>query len=137
MPAQSGLVRRPVDLQNGVRQAPLQHCSTCPLASETDVCSKSAVDSAVCHSCLCYLLYVQHDHSGYGYESTASYARSQLSFWDIGNIHVMRTSLGKLEALALSTSTPDARWSALVEDTVRLIFNCVVYTCLTCNEYAT
>jgi Myotubularin-like phosphatase domain len=56
--------------------------------------------------------------AGYGYEGTAAYATSQLTFMDIGNIHVMRQSLSRLEQLALSPQAADARWSALVEDTV-------------------
>ncbi|KAG5190977.1 Myotubularin-like phosphatase domain-containing protein [Tribonema minus] len=53
----------------------------------------------------------------YGYEGAASYPSSQLTFMDIGNIHVMRQSLARLEQLALSPQTSDAKWSALVEDT--------------------
>jgi Myotubularin-like phosphatase domain len=59
-----------------------------------------------------------HCTAGYGYEGTAAYATSQLTFMDIGNIHVMRQSLSRLEQLALSPQAADARWSALVEDTV-------------------
>jgi Myotubularin-like phosphatase domain len=59
--------------------------------------------------------------AGYGYEGTAAYATSQLTFMDIGNIHVMRQSLSRLEQLALSPQAADARWSALVEDTVSAV----------------
>ncbi|CAM9198576.1 unnamed protein product [Chrysoparadoxa australica] len=67
--------------------------------------------------------------AGYGYENTTTtYTSSRLTFMDIGNIHVMRQSYQKLEALALGTTVRDTDWMSLVEDTkwlshVRLVLH--------------
>ena len=44
--------------------------------------------------------------TGHGYESAANYPYCSLSFWNIGNIHVMRESLAALVALAHSDGAP-------------------------------
>ncbi|CBN77571.1 similar to CG7697-PA [Ectocarpus siliculosus] len=52
--------------------------------------------------------------AGYGYES---YPDCPLEFAGIGNIHVMRESLAKLEGLCLGGTAKDQDWMAVVEDT--------------------
>ncbi|CAM9276904.1 unnamed protein product, partial [Hapterophycus canaliculatus] len=52
--------------------------------------------------------------AGYGYES---YPDCPLEFSGIGNIHVMRESLAKLEGLCLGGTAKDQDWTAAVEDT--------------------
>ncbi|CAM9100290.1 unnamed protein product [Ectocarpus fasciculatus] len=52
--------------------------------------------------------------TGYGYES---YPDCPLEFAGIGNIHVMRDSLAKLEGLCLGGTAKDQDWMAAVEDT--------------------
>eukprot|EP00903_Cladosiphon_okamuranus_P015695 g14490.t1 len=52
--------------------------------------------------------------AGYGYES---YPDCPLEFSGIGNIHVMRESLAKLENLCLGGTAKDQDWMSAVEDT--------------------
>ena len=51
--------------------------------------------------------------TGHGYESAANYPYCSLSFWNIGNIHVMRESLAALVALAHSDGRPSSGAGAL------------------------
>lgn len=55
--------------------------------------------------------------AGYGYEMSAVYTTSNVSFWDIPNIHAMRTSLQRLEQLVRSKTVVDTKWFTLVEET--------------------
>ncbi len=55
--------------------------------------------------------------AGYGFELSSIYVGCTVKFCDIGNIHVVRTSLQKLEALSQSGTVSDLKWLGLVEDT--------------------
>jgi myotubularin-related protein 1/2 len=54
---------------------------------------------------------------GYGYENTSYYRNTTLSFHGIGNIHAVRDSYQKLNALCNSSTVHDAQWMQLVEET--------------------
>lgn len=54
---------------------------------------------------------------GYGYENTSYYKNTTLSFHGIGNIHAVRDSYQKLNALCNSSTVHDAQWMQLVEET--------------------
>jgi hypothetical protein len=73
--------------------------------------------------------------TGHGYESSANYPTSALTFQNIGNVHVMRDSYTKLTQLVQSASVQDVDWLALVEGTrwlynVRLVLNAAYRTAL-------
>ncbi len=55
--------------------------------------------------------------AGYGFELSSIYVGCTVKFCDIGNIHVVRTSLQKLEALSQNGTISDSKWLGLVEDT--------------------
>ena len=54
---------------------------------------------------------------GYGYENTANYFNTTITFHGIGNIHAVRDSYNKLSSLCTNPSVNDLVWSQLVEET--------------------
>ncbi len=55
--------------------------------------------------------------AGYGFELSSVYIGCTVKFCDIGNVHTVRTSMQKLEALSQSATVSDSKWLGLVEDT--------------------
>ena len=55
--------------------------------------------------------------TGHGFENSSNYTTSTLKFMNIGNIHAMRESFQRLQALALGPQANDTQWNHLVEDT--------------------